>query len=91
MVLLKQPKLLVLDEATSNLDTESEREIQKALEDFRKSGGTVLVIAHRISTVRNADQIVVIKNGQVEEIGSHEDLLQKSTYYSSIQPRGENK
>lgn len=91
MVLLKQPKLLVLDEATSNLDTESEREIQKALEDFRKSGGTVLVIAHRISTVRNADQIVVIKNGQVEEIGNHEDLLQKSTYYSSIQPRGEIK
>lgn len=91
MVLLKQPKLLVLDEATSNLDTESEREIQRALEDYRLSGGTVLVIAHRISTVRKADRIVVIKDGQIEEMGDHDWLLKNSPYYSSIQPRGESK
>lgn len=81
--LLKNAPILILDEATSALDTESERYIQKALEALMKDR-TTLVIAHRLSTVENADQIVVLDGGQIVESGSHESLLAKDEHYASL-------
>lgn len=72
--LLKNAPILILDEATSALDTESEREVQKALENLMKNR-TTLVIAHRLSTITNADRIVVIKEGRIVEEGSHDELM----------------
>jgi len=72
--LLKNAPILILDEATSALDTESEREVQKALENLMKNR-TTLVVAHRLSTITNADRIIVIKNGGIVEEGSHDELL----------------
>ncbi len=72
--LLKNAPILILDEATSSLDTESEREVQKALENLMKNR-TTFVIAHRISTIKNADRIIVIKNGSIVEEGTHDKLL----------------
>jgi ATP-binding cassette, subfamily B, bacterial MsbA len=72
--LLKDAPILILDEATSSLDSESEDEVQRALEVLME-GRTVLVIAHRLSTVRNADRIVVLRQGQIVEIGPHEMLM----------------
>ncbi len=72
--LLKNPPILLLDEATSNLDSDSEKAVQKALEVLMK-GRTTLVVAHRLSTVRNADCIYVMKNGSILEKGNHDDLL----------------
>jgi ABC-type multidrug transport system fused ATPase/permease subunit len=71
---LKNPKILILDEATSSLDSESERLVQDALEKLMK-GRTSLVIAHRLSTIRKADQILVMEYGQLVEIGTHEQLM----------------
>jgi len=81
--LLKNPPILILDEATSQLDTESEREVQKAIEQLMK-GRTVLVIAHRLSTVQNADRIVVIENGRITQIGNNESLLQAGGTYKRL-------
>lgn len=72
--ILKNAPILILDEATSALDTESEREVQKALENLMK-GKTTFVIAHRLSTIKNADRIIVIKDGKIVEEGTHESLL----------------
>ncbi|KAK9812558.1 hypothetical protein WJX73_008602 [Symbiochloris irregularis] len=83
--LVRQPKLLVLDEATSALDAESEAAVAAALDTaMRTSGRSVLVIAHRLSTVRNADWIVVMQKGQVEEEGTHEDLVLGNGIYSQL-------
>ncbi len=82
-VLLKSPKLLILDEATAHLDSESEAAVQRAL-DSALVGRTSLVIAHRLSTIRNADQILVIADGAVAERGSHEDLLKLQGIYSDL-------
>lgn len=81
--LLKDPPLLILDEATSALDTESERVIQRALKALFR-GRTAFVIAHRLSTVREADRIVVIKDGEIAEAGNHTELLAKGGYYASL-------
>ncbi|XP_037087475.1 LOW QUALITY PROTEIN: mitochondrial potassium channel ATP-binding subunit-like [Pollicipes pollicipes] len=78
--LLKDPRILVLDEATSALDAESEKVVQEAL-DRVVTGRTVLVIAHRLSTVRNADTIAVIADGKVAEMGSHAELVRKRGLY----------
>jgi subfamily B ATP-binding cassette protein MsbA len=75
--LLKDPPILILDEATSSLDTKSERLVQGALANLMK-GRTTLVIAHRLTTVRRADRIVVLEGGEIREVGSHEELLQNS-------------
>lgn len=72
--LLKNPSVLILDEATSSLDSESERLVQEALEELMK-GRTSVIIAHRLSTIREADKIVVIEKGQIKETGNHEELM----------------
>ena len=73
--MLKDPRILILDEATSSLDSESERLVQDALEKLMKSR-TSIVIAHRLSTIRQADHILVMQEGRIVEQGTHEQLLQ---------------
>jgi subfamily B ATP-binding cassette protein MsbA len=81
--LLKNAPILILDEATSALDSESEALVQSALQNLM-SGRTVVVIAHRLSTVRRADRIVVIENGAIADVGSHEELMQKLGTYRRL-------
>jgi subfamily B ATP-binding cassette protein MsbA len=78
--LLKDAPILILDEATSSLDTEAEIEVQDALETLMK-GRTTLIIAHRLSTIRNADRIIVLAKGEIVEEGTHESLLEKKGEY----------
>ena len=79
--ILADPKILILDEATSNLDTESETFIQASLKELMK-GRTTFVIAHRLSTIRQADQILVVENGQIVESGKHDELIaEEGRYY----------
>lgn len=81
--ILADPKILILDEATSNLDTESEALIQKSLQELMK-GRTTFVIAHRLSTIRRADQILVIEEGKIAEQGIHEELIAKEGRYHNL-------
>ncbi|PWZ22799.1 putative multidrug resistance protein [Zea mays] len=81
--ILRSPKILLLDEATSALDTESERVVQEAL-DVASVGRTTILVAHRLSTVRNADSIAVMQSGAVQELGSHSELIAKNGLYSSL-------
>ncbi|MFP5271727.1 ABC transporter ATP-binding protein [Coleofasciculus sp.] len=81
--LLQNPDILILDEATSALDTVSERLVQEALEELSRDR-TTLVIAHRLSTVQNADQIAVLEKGCVMEVGKHDELLRKGGYYARL-------
>jgi subfamily B ATP-binding cassette protein MsbA len=80
---LKNAPILLLDEATSSLDSESEQQIQKALAELA-TGRTVIAIAHRLSTVLSADQIIVMDGGHIKEIGTHGELLEKSGYYRRL-------
>lgn len=81
--ILQQPSILVLDEATAAMDTRTERKIQAAIEELRQ-GKTILSIAHRLSTLRDADQLAVIEKGQLVEQGTHEELLQKKGHYFDL-------
>ncbi len=82
--LYKQPKILVLDEATSSLDSTSENYIQKTIQNLRAEHKTIVVIAHRLSTVVNADTIVVLEKGKVLEQGSHKELYSKKRHYYNL-------
>jgi ATP-binding cassette subfamily B protein len=84
--MLRNPPILVLDEATSSLDTETERLVQDAL-DRLAEGRTTIAIAHRLSTVRDADQIVVLDRGRVVERGRHEELLAAGGRYAALVSR----
>jgi ATP-binding cassette subfamily B protein len=81
--LLYNPSILILDEATSSIDTESEILIEKAI-DKLIAGRTSIIIAHRLSTIQRADQIIVLDKGEVKEIGTHTELVQKGGYYSRL-------
>jgi ATP-binding cassette, subfamily B, multidrug efflux pump len=81
--LLYNPSILILDEATSSIDTESERLIQRAI-DTLISGRTAVVIAHRLSTIRKADKIIVLDKGEIKEVGTHDELLSLGGFYSSL-------
>jgi len=78
-----QPKIIILDEATSSVDSETEQLIQQAIEKLMK-GRTAIVIAHRLATIRNADQIIVLDKGEIKEIGTHESLLAREGYYAQL-------
>ena len=79
----KNPEFLFFDEATNALDANNERIIMQNLDEFLK-GKTAIVVAHRLSTVKNADQIVVLENGKIVEIGTHQELVQKNGNYYTL-------
>ena len=81
--LLYNPSILVLDEATSSVDTESEQMIQQAT-DTLITGRTSIIIAHRLSTIRKADRIIVLDKGEIKEMGTHEELLEKGGFYAKL-------
>jgi ATP-binding cassette subfamily B protein len=82
-VLVYQPEILVMDEATSSIDTETEALIQDALEKIMRRR-TCLLIAHRLSTIRNADRIIVLHHGEVREVGSHAELMEMRGVYHRL-------
>jgi ATP-binding cassette subfamily B protein len=84
---LKNPPILILDEATSSLDNESERLVQDSLKILAQ-GRTTLIIAHRLSTIKNADNIVVLSTNGIEEQGSHDELIEKGGVYASLHREG---
>lgn len=81
--IITNPALLILDEATSNVDTVTEAKIQKAMDEAIK-GRTSFVIAHRLKTILNADRIVVLKDGQVIEEGNHHELIEQAGFYAEL-------
>ncbi|MDA6069521.1 ATP-binding cassette domain-containing protein [Flavobacterium sp. AC] len=82
--LYKDPEILLMDEATSGLDTNSELIVKKVIDDFKKQGKTIIIIAHRLSTVANADEILVMENGKIIESGNHHILLEKKGKYYDL-------
>jgi len=82
-VFLKNPGILILDEATSALDTVTEQRIQKSLDELRE-GRTTIIIAHRLSTVKNADKIAVIDGERIEELGTHRELMELNGIYAEL-------
>src|SRR5690606_10197954 len=84
--LLRDPKILLLDEATSSLDNESEAYVQEALQQAMK-GRTTIIIAHRLSTVTHADQLIVLENGEITGRGTHQELLERHAYYQKLVKR----
>ena len=81
--ILEDPKILILDEGTSSVDTRTEIQIQKAMDNLMR-GRTSFIIAHRLSTIRDADLILVMKDGDIVEQGNHEELLAKNGFYADL-------
>ena len=81
--LASDPEIMILDEATSNVDTHTEVKIQKAMEELMR-GRTSFAIAHRLSTIRDADVILYMEDGDIKEIGTHEELMQKGEKYQAL-------
>ena len=81
--IISDPKILILDEATSSVDTSVELMLQQAMQNVMK-GRTSFVIAHRLSTIRNADKILALKDGEIIESGTHDELLEKNWFYASL-------
>lgn len=81
--ILKDAQIILLDEATASLDPENEVEVQKAIDTLIK-GRTVIAIAHRLKTIKEADQIIVLNNGQIKEEGTHETLMQAEGLYAQL-------
>jgi ABC-type multidrug transport system fused ATPase/permease subunit len=81
--LVAEPRILILDEATANVDTHTEKIIQQALSTMLK-GRTSFVIAHRLSTIRSADRIVVMRDGEIVEIGNHDELMKHDGVYADL-------
>ena len=82
-IILANPKILILDEATSSIDTRTEIQIQSAMDNLMK-GRTSFIIAHRLSTIKNADLILVMNHGDIVEQGTHEELLSKNGFYADL-------
>lgn len=82
--LYRNPEILILDEATSSLDPESEQKVQNTLAWFKKQGKTIIIIAHRLITIKNCDTILVLNNGKLVEEGTHHDLISKDGYYAKL-------
>ncbi len=85
--IIADPKVLILDEATSQVDTKTEEVITRAMQEMMK-GRTSFIIAHRLYTIRNADRIIFMKDGDIKEVGSHEELLEKHGYYAAMYASG---
>ena len=81
--LLRNPQILLLDEATSAMDTENEHKVSLAIDNAMKNR-TIVIIAHRLSTVTDADKIIVLDKGRIVEMGNHQELLQKNGYYTTL-------
>tara|TARA_B100001996_G_C18594349_1_gene567278 strand:- start:358 stop:1158 length:801 start_codon:yes stop_codon:yes gene_type:complete len=81
--IIKDPPILVFDEATSSLDSESEQKVQQAIDNLVKDR-TVIMIAHRLTTIKNVDRIIVLKDGKIKETGSHDELIEKNGYYKKL-------
>ena len=81
--IIVDPKILILDEATSSIDTETEYKIQEVMQEMMK-GRTSIVVAHRLSTIVNSDRIIYIKNGRIAEMGNHYELLEKKGLYYDL-------
>ena len=82
--LYKNPEILLMDEATSSLDTNAERIVKEVIDNFKSKGKTVIVIAHRLSTIATANTILVMENGIIVESGSHQDLLSQNGKYFDL-------
>ena len=82
-VMLRRPPILILDEATSSIDTRTEVLVQAAFEELMR-GRTSFIVAHRLSTIKNADRILVMKSGSIIESGTHDELLAKGGFYAEL-------
>ena len=80
---IRDPKILILDEATSNIDTETEKVIQEGINELKKDR-TTFIVAHRLSTIKNVDKIIVLSHGKILESGNHEQLIQNNGEYKKM-------